>query len=79
MSAKCGFGKYLKDNILNVYEYAICFAAHESKRIANEKLKSLLVFENDGTVYAPIKEIAAYFGYESYSYRRCCGWFKGCG
>lgn len=35
--------------------------------VANEKIKSLLVFESDGTVYAPIKEIAAYFGYESYN------------
>ncbi len=34
---------------------------------ANEKLKSLLVFESDGTIYAPIKEIASYFGYESYN------------
>lgn len=34
---------------------------------ANERLKSLLVFENDGTIYAPIKEIATYFGYESYN------------
>lgn len=34
---------------------------------ANEKLKSLLVFESDGTIYAPIKEIATYFGYESYN------------
>ena len=25
------------------------------------------MFENDGTIYAPIKEIASYFGYESYS------------
>lgn len=33
----------------------------------NEKLQNLLVFENDGTVYAPIKEIASYFGYESYN------------
>lgn len=33
----------------------------------NEKLKDLLVFESDGTVYVPIKEIAAYFGYESYN------------
>ena len=33
----------------------------------NEKLKSLLEFESDGTVYAPIKEIAAYFGYESFN------------
>ena len=34
---------------------------------ANEKLKNLLVFESDGTIYAPIKEIASYFGYESYN------------
>ncbi len=27
----------------------------------------MLYFENDGTVYAPIKEIASYFGYDSYS------------
>lgn len=33
----------------------------------NEKLKSLFVFEEDGIVYAPIKEIASYFGYESYN------------
>lgn len=33
----------------------------------NEKVKSLLVFEDDGTVYAPIKEIASYLGYDSYN------------
>lgn len=33
----------------------------------NEKLKNLLVFESDGTIYAPIKEIASYLGYESYN------------
>ncbi len=33
----------------------------------NEKLKSILVIENDGTVYVPIKDVASYFGYESYS------------
>jgi len=33
----------------------------------NNKVKSLLVFESDGTVYAPIKEIASYLGYESYN------------
>ncbi len=32
-----------------------------------DNLKSLLVFENDGTIYAPIKEIASYLGYESYN------------
>lgn len=34
---------------------------------ANDKLKELLVFEDDGTIYAPIKEIASYFGYTSYN------------
>ncbi len=34
---------------------------------ANEQLKQLLVFEEDGTIYAPIKEIASFFGYESYN------------
>lgn len=34
---------------------------------ANEQLKNMLVFESDGTIYAPIKEIAPYFGYESYN------------
>lgn len=33
----------------------------------NEKLKELLVIEEDGTIYAPIKDIASYFGYESYN------------
>lgn len=33
----------------------------------NEKLKNILVFEEDGTIYAPIKEIASYLGYESYN------------
>ena len=27
----------------------------------------MLVFENDGKIYAPIKEIASYLGYESYN------------
>lgn len=34
---------------------------------ANEKLKDLLIFESDGTIYAPIKEIAQYFGYDSFN------------
>lgn len=32
----------------------------------NESLKHILVIEEDGTIYAPIREIAKYFGYESY-------------
>ena len=33
---------------------------------SNEKLKSMLMFEDDGTIYAPIKEIASFFNYDSY-------------
>ena len=33
----------------------------------NEKLVSQLVFENDDTIYVPIREIAKYLGYESYN------------
>lgn len=34
---------------------------------SNEKLKQILIIEDDGTVYAPIKEVASYFGYDSYN------------
>ncbi len=33
----------------------------------NENLRDILIFEDDGTVYVPIKEIASYFGYSSYN------------
>lgn len=33
----------------------------------NAKIKDILVIENNGTVYVPIKEIASYLGYESYN------------
>lgn len=33
----------------------------------NEDLKNILVFEEDGKIYAPIKEIAGYLGYESFN------------
>lgn len=33
----------------------------------NEKIKQLLVIEDDGTVYVPIRDIAAFLGYESYN------------
>ena len=32
----------------------------------NEKVKNMLVFDDDGTIYAPIKEIASYLNYDSY-------------
>lgn len=35
--------------------------------ITNEKVKEMMVIENDGTVYFPIKEIASYLGYESFN------------
>ena len=34
---------------------------------ASDAVKQLLIFEDDETIYVPIKKIAPYFGYESYS------------
>ena len=34
---------------------------------SNEQVKQLLVFEEDGTIYVPIKEIASYLGYDSFN------------
>ena len=34
---------------------------------SNEKIKEMLLFEEDGTLYIPIRDIASYFGYESYN------------
>lgn len=48
---------YIKSNILHLYL---------DGKINNE-LKSLLVFEDDGTIYVPIKEIARYFDYDSFN------------
>lgn len=33
----------------------------------NEKFKNAIVIEEDGTIYVPIKEVAGFFGYESYN------------
>ena len=64
-SAKCGFGQYLKDNILNVYEYAICFAAHESKRIANEKLRNVVILRLSETNTKNLLNLLDGIGYSS--------------
>ena len=34
---------------------------------ANSKIKEMMVIEDDGTIYFPIKEIASYLGYKSYN------------
>ena len=34
---------------------------------SNDKLLELLVFEDNGDIYVPIKEVASYFGYSSYN------------
>ena len=48
---------YLKDSELKLY-----LDGQE-----NSKVKDILKFETDGTVYVPIKEVAKYLGYESYN------------
>lgn len=42
---ECGFLKYLKHNALSVMEYSLLFAANESRRIANGKLKNVVILK----------------------------------
>lgn len=48
---------YIQDSTLKLYVNGS----------ASEKVKNMMVVENDGTVYFPIKEVAAYLGYESFN------------
>lgn len=48
---------YIKSNVLQLY----------LDGAVNNKLKSLLVIEEDGTIYVPIKEVAQYFEYDSFN------------
>lgn len=48
---------YMQDSTLKLYVNGV----------KNEKVKSMMVVEADGTVYFPIKDIAAHLGYESYN------------
>jgi hypothetical protein len=52
-------------NILNVYEYAICFAAHESKRIANEKLRNVVILKLSETNTNILLKLLDGIGYSS--------------
>ena len=64
-STKCGFGQYLRANILNVYEYSICFAANESKRIANDKLKDKVILKLSGSTTAMLLKLLDGIEYSS--------------
>ena len=45
-----GFRQYVDNNVQAIYDNSICFAAEESRRIANEKLKSKVILRmNDKT------------------------------
>ena len=48
---KMNYEPYLKQkrNIKAVYEHSICFAAHESKRIANDYLKNVVLLKMSGS------------------------------
>lgn len=52
-----GYISYIRSNTLRTY-----VNGQEESRI-----RDILVFEEDGSVYVPIKEIARYIGYESYN------------
>ena len=49
---------YLKQNIMAVYEHSICFAANESRRIQNNKLKSVVIVRtNDVRAQSVLDEL----------------------
>lgn len=48
---------YIQDSTLKLY----------LNGTINEKVKEMMVIEDGGTIYFPIKEIASYLGYESYN------------
>lgn len=48
---------YMKSNTLKLYI--------DGRQ--NEKVKEMMVIEEDGTMYFPIKEVASYLGYKSYN------------
>lgn len=43
--AGCGFDNYLKQNAIQIMEYSLMFAANESKRIANDKLRNVVILK----------------------------------
>ena len=57
--------KYLKQNIQAVYDQSICFAAHESRRIENEKLNRVVILRASGN---KTKQLLEYLGSISKSY-----------
>ena len=48
---------YIKDSELKLY----------INGTSNDKVKDMMVIEDDGTVYFPVKEVASYLGYQSYN------------
>lgn len=48
---------YIQDSTLKLY----------INGVTNEKVKEMMIIESDGKIYFPIKEIAPYLGYESFS------------
>ncbi len=48
---------YIQDNTLKLYVDGN----------VNEKVKEMMVVEDDGTIYFPIKDVASYLGYQSYN------------
>ena len=65
IGAKCGFTNYFKNNIRNIYEYSICFAAHESKRIANDKLRNVVLLRLSGNRTKEMLKLLDGIGYHS--------------
>lgn len=61
---------YISDNIKEVYDNVICFAANESRRIKNSKLKNVVIMRmNDQKAKLVFEEIKKATGYSWHSER----------
>ena len=57
--------------ITGIFAYMLYLQSLNLKVIVNDQqnadIANLLVFENDGTIYVPVRKMASYFSYESYN------------
>ena len=57
--------------IAGIFAYMLYLQSLNLKVIVNDQqnadIANLLVFENDGTIYVPVRKIASYFSYDSYN------------
>ena len=64
--AGCGFDDYLKQNPRQIMEYSLMFAANESKRIANDKLRNVVILKMSKGNTDKLLNVLASAGYNAH-------------